>query len=213
MSPQSRRASLRRQMANAFYVTHLIRSLSAQSPPSNRAFSLDGLPLHAREIVARQLSDLPRQTRTVLAAASVLGDRFEPEALCKTAGIDLADALDYLQPAVDAWILQEQSGTFLFNHSILRESLYRTFPPLDRRRAHLRYAEYLKGVPRSSPVAAEVAHHLTQSLPVGNATEAMEATLQAATQASQTPCVLRVEAPPRTSSRHPRPKSPRSRAS
>ncbi|MCR9097660.1 MAG: AAA family ATPase [bacterium] len=170
---------------NAFYVTHLIRSLSALSSSSNRGFSLDGLPLHAREIVARQLSDLPRLTRTALEAASVLGDRFGPEALCKTAGFDLADALDYLQPAVDAWILREQSGTFMFNHSILRESLYRTFPPLDRRRAHLRYAEHLKGAPSSNPIAAEVAHHLTQALPVGDAAEAMEATLQAAAQASQ----------------------------
>lgn len=169
---------------NAFYVTHLIRSLSSHPLPTNGALRFEGLPLQAHEIVTRQLSDLPVQTRSALSAASVLGDRFDPEALCKTANIDLGDALESLQPAVDAWILSEQSGAFVFNHSILRESLYRTFSPTARRRAHLRYSEHLRGLPNSLPVAAEVAHHLVESLPLGDPSEALEATIQAASQAS-----------------------------
>ena len=57
---------------NAFYVTHLVRCLD-KIPDLDTAESLaSSLPLNGREILVRQLSDLPPNTRDTLAAASVL---------------------------------------------------------------------------------------------------------------------------------------------
>ncbi len=171
---------------NAFYLTHLLRCLEANPNLDLDGEHFDGLPLHAREIVARQLSDLPEITRQALSAASVLGNRFQVEALASSIDLPIERAADAIEPAIDAWILSEEMGEYAFNHQLLRESLYRVLPTSSRKALHLRAANTLSTSDIAMQChASEIAHHRLSALPLGNAREAAQSVVRAARLAAQ----------------------------
>lgn len=170
---------------NAFYVSHLLHCLDEIVEVSDRTQDDSGAPLNAREIVSRQLSDLPSDTRDALAASSILGQRFPASALSALADVHQEDLAAQLEPALDAWILREEVNHLEFNHSILRESLYQTLAPSSRRRLHLRAADYLKTNNEFDARASEIALHLSKALPLASSVDAFDYCIRAARRATK----------------------------
>lgn len=177
-------ASLAQQTGgNPFYLTHLIRCLDEIPVPKAKSFETTGLPLHAREIVSRQLSGLPKPTQDTLSAASALGDRFPLKHLAYLVGCDSYSLLATVEPAIEAWILREDHAFYEFNHSILRESLYQMLGPSQRRRYHQQAARYLTESGSTSSHLFEIAFHLSNAHPLGDAAETLSHCLGAAREA------------------------------
>lgn len=170
---------------NAFYLSHLVNFLSSIPDLDLSISGASGLPLHAREIVARQLSDLPGETRDALEVASVLGDQFQLEDLAGTMGVDSDTVPALLSPAIEAGVGFEVAGRFSFNHSILRGSLYRTLEASDRKHAHWLYCQHLLRGTESDTRDSELAHHLAAALPIGSSLLALDFNLLAARRAAR----------------------------
>jgi len=129
---------------NPFYVTHLIRSQSSLSGENNNFLTRSIPAQHASEIVSRQLSDLPSRTRLVLQAASVVGTRFNISLVAAALGIPVSDALDSLEPARVARLIQASESDQGFCHSILRDLLYDSIGRRARSELHAAIAASLE---------------------------------------------------------------------
>ena len=156
---------------NAFYVTHLIRCLN-KLPDLDTAESLaSSLPLNGREILVRQLSDLPTDTKDTLAAASVLGDQFQLEALSRILNSTPSRVIESLEPATRAWLIREDGSEYRFNHSLLRDALYQNTEASRRRELHLRAARDLIELDANS-MSAQIADHIFNAIPIARGRDA-----------------------------------------
>ncbi|WP_053734833.1 LuxR family transcriptional regulator [Nocardia sp. NRRL S-836] len=88
-------------------------------------------------LVLSRLDGLSPRARTVLAAASVLGERIEPALLAAVTGEEPAAPLD---EAVAARVLQVGEGTLAFTHALVRDAVYEDLPPSVRAELHRRCA-------------------------------------------------------------------------
>lgn len=131
-----------------------------------------GVPETLQQMLEVQLDQLSANDRRLLRAASVAGRRFsawaagvmlegdpgQVEETCET----LAAGLQFIrrggiQELADGSV----SAEYEFQHALYREVLYRQLPPLQCRQFHLRLAERMEELVRTSdcPLAAELASH------------------------------------------------------
>ncbi|MFK7894792.1 MAG: AAA family ATPase [Myxococcota bacterium] len=161
-----------RTSGNAFYVTHLIRNMNAPDNIESPNAILQQLPLSGREIVSRQLSDLPPETKSTLSIASTIGDRFAIQMLADITDTSAEETINNLSAAKLAWIISEDGPSYAFSHSLLRDALYHTLDPLERKKLHLRVARALIDQSQDHLRAAEISHHLASALPLSEPNEA-----------------------------------------
>lgn len=143
---------------NVFLLEEVIRHAGAGR-------SLDQLPTSAVAVVQSRLQALPADTRKVLRAASVLGERFDPAALdalkiSDSATEDHGAVLERLRreelvlsPADD----RNAKGEWSFRHSLVRQAAYEMLTDADRASAHRAAAEWLAS--RSDADPAVIATH------------------------------------------------------
>ena len=87
------------------------------------------VPASFAESVRARLQVLDREARQVLAAAAVLGRRFDWDLLPGVAGVDGATAVASLRQAVDAQLVVD-GQRFRFRHALTRETvLAELLPP------------------------------------------------------------------------------------
>ncbi|WP_078624102.1 ATP-binding protein [Streptomyces monomycini] len=90
-----------------------------------------------RAVVHRRLSLLGGPTVRLLGAAAVLGRRFEPGTLARTAGTPEPDAAVLLGETVAAGLLEPSAAdTYVFTHDLVREALYDGLAEDRRRHLH-----------------------------------------------------------------------------
>jgi hypothetical protein len=88
------------------------------------------VPASFAESVRARLQVLDRDARQVLAAAAVLGRRFDWDLLPGVAGVDGATAVASLRQAVDAQLVVVDGQRFRFRHALTRETvLAELLPP------------------------------------------------------------------------------------
>jgi hypothetical protein len=148
------------------------------------------LPARALDLIRRPLERLSGATAALVSAAAVLGREFTLPAAAEVAGQERGGALDCLDEAVAAGVLEVAPGGatgFRFTHALFQEAVLSALAPGARARLHLRAAEHLERENAGDPsaVLAELAHHHHRALAVGDPERACQAALRAAEQASR----------------------------
>jgi DNA-binding winged helix-turn-helix (wHTH) protein len=135
-----------------------------------------GVPQTLQQLLEIQIERMSREERSLLAAASVAGQRFSAWA----ASAMLARAADDLEPVCESLVARQQflkgAGTqeladgsespqYEFKHALYREALYAQLSATQRRRLHLRLAESMEALPSSTehPLASELALHFEEA--------------------------------------------------
>jgi ATP/maltotriose-dependent transcriptional regulator MalT len=177
----SRAAIYRESGGNPFYLEELARAHRGGSRASGRRtddVGQPGVPVGVRLVIEQEeLARLSEHARSVLRAASVVGDPFDPAIVAAVtevsesealAGLDEAAALELVQPTQLARMLR-------FRHPIVRRTVYESGGPAWRIGAHARAANVL--AEQGAPVTSR-APHVQRSARPGN--EAAIALLTAA---------------------------------
>ncbi|UUY04976.1 AAA family ATPase [Svornostia abyssi] len=138
--------------------------------------------LGARSIghrVRRALESAPPAAMAIAQAVAVLGDDVDPSEAVAFAELDPADAAPGTDALLRLGYLDDTTRGLRFVHPLVRASVYRLLPPVERQGAHLRAAALLRARGAGS---AELAAHLAAAPPAGEAW-ATEALAEAADQA------------------------------
>jgi DNA-binding CsgD family transcriptional regulator len=164
----------RRTGGNPFFVGELGRLLVS---------STDGeLPDGVRDAVRDRLNRLSSSCRTVVAAAAVLGSDVDPVAVAHVTGTDVEAVLAALDEASAAAILTGAVER-RFAHDLFREAARLDVPTSERLTLHRRMAEHLGARSDGDARVEEIAFHWLESLPTGDATQAVAWTQRAADRA------------------------------
>jgi DNA-binding winged helix-turn-helix (wHTH) protein/tetratricopeptide (TPR) repeat protein len=171
----------RRTEGNPLFMTALIEHLLAHNGTSNggsngAAELTRMLPRTVRQVIERQIEQLPLRDRRVLEVASVAGMEFsaaqvqaglasgvagridEIEARCE----ELAHHTSFLDSrGVAQWPDDTVAARFAFRHSLYREVLYDSMGAARRGQAHLRIGRRMEIAygDRTNEIAAELAMH------------------------------------------------------
>ncbi|WP_068067004.1 ATP-binding protein [Nocardia xishanensis] len=140
---------------NPLYVRIVVESSGESDPDplSRRSF---------RRLALAQVDRLDAATQTVLRAASVLGERIEPELLEQLTGADVETALD---TAVTAGVVRHpDNGAVAFVHALIRDAIYAELSLSERMSLHRSAAELLAARADGDPSAAgPIATHLRRA--------------------------------------------------
>jgi class 3 adenylate cyclase/tetratricopeptide (TPR) repeat protein len=100
-----------------------------------------GVPSSVQNLVQARLDRLDPEDKQALQAASVLGQRFAPDALCHLLGRSGYD------PArlVRQFLARPQGAELLFAHALIREAVYDSLLRSRQRELHLRSAGWYRG--------------------------------------------------------------------
>lgn len=147
------------------------------------------LPESVRAVIHERLRLLPDDVRAVLAAAAVLGRRFEARPLAEILEAPFEDLVDRLDIAVRAVVLSPSAYTarsYEFAHPLVREALYADIAPGDRLRWHRRIARLFEERFAGSidEHAGEIAHHYFEGAAEADAGRAVEFACRAAERAT-----------------------------
>jgi DNA-binding CsgD family transcriptional regulator/tetratricopeptide (TPR) repeat protein len=140
-------------------------------------------PEGVREVVEIRVARLPEPTRRVLEMAAVAGTAFSAAVVAEALGSDQRDVLGALDAAVGAGLVDEAgAGEHRFAHVLVRRSVVDNLGPAARRGYHLDIARALERSGTSS--VSEIAHHLTEAVPLVGTEEAVEVARRAAAEAT-----------------------------
>ena len=167
-------AVARRTQGNPFFVGELGRRLATSTD--------DRLPEGVRDAVRDRLNRLSPDCRLLVCAAAVLGSDVDPIVLAGAADRPLAAILSALDEARAAGILGSDNGV-RFAHDLIRDAARLEVSTADRLSLHRRAAEQLTARGDRDMLAAEIAFHWLESLPVGDPVAAVAWTRRAADQA------------------------------
>jgi DNA-binding CsgD family transcriptional regulator len=145
--------------------------------------STDGqLPDGVRDAIRDRLNRLSPPCRAVVTAAAVLGSEVDPVAVAQVTGTDVGSVLAALDEASVASIVTGEPVR-RFAHDLFRDSARLDVPTAERLTLHRRMAEYLGARGDGDTRVAEVAFHWLESLPTGDARQAVAWTERAADRA------------------------------
>jgi DNA-binding winged helix-turn-helix (wHTH) protein/tetratricopeptide (TPR) repeat protein len=148
----------------------------------------DDAPFPPADWVRDALSGLGDACARLVGAAAVIGRDFPLSLAAAAAEIDRGDALDLLDAATRAGVIEahpEDPVRFRFVHDLFREAAYEALPPGARVRLHHRTASQLERQhgEHAERILAELAHHHHRSLAIGDPERAYASAMGAARQA------------------------------
>lgn len=183
---------------NPFFVGEIVRhlvetgvDLDAEGRAAHVARSPTGVPAGVKEVLELRLARLSEPTRTVLAAAAVLGREFRLDLLAATADVDEAAALSALEEALGARFISEQPGAsaprYAFVHALVRETLVEGLGVARAQRLHARAIAVLTAAPDLADDAriAALAVHSRLAGAAADPWKSIELSLQAGERARQ----------------------------
>ena len=178
-----------RSEGNPFFMVDLLRpwTFSGAGLPEAEQLALSEF---VRDPVRQRVSTLSELSRSVLAAASVIGHDFDLALLShltqRGAG-ELLEALDGSLANDTVVPSNEVLGGYAFDHELIREVLYEGLSAAERCRLHLRAAEGLLRRKEAGQTvsSAELARHFLAALPQGDTSQAVEHARAAAAAASR----------------------------
>jgi predicted ATPase len=146
------------------------------------------IPDAVREVVAARVARLPDLCAEIVSTASVLGDPFPVDLLAAVARVDEDDAIDELDEAAEAGLVEELAPSlYAFRHALTRDAVYLGLSRTRRARFHRLAAEALEsryGVDEGPQLAA-IAMHLLEGAAGGDSERAVEVASRAAAAAEE----------------------------
>ena len=150
-----------RTEGNPFFLRELIKLLTSEQHVEQPHTA--PVPAPVREEVLRRIARLPQTTAKMLSVAAVAGRHFDIKVVAETASVEIETALEALDAAVAAGLLEEDQqrlGWFRFTHALAAETLYEGTGRLRRARLHRRIGATAARVwTGSTERAAEIARH------------------------------------------------------
>jgi class 3 adenylate cyclase/tetratricopeptide (TPR) repeat protein len=124
---------------------------------SDRPLRELGVPEEVREVMGRRLARLSDTARKFLGAACAFEGSFDFEVVLVVADLDEDDALDAVDEALAAQVLQSAGGTeaYVFTNGLLRQFLYADVSPTRQARLHRKVAEALEAAYGDQPTPAQ----------------------------------------------------------
>jgi tetratricopeptide (TPR) repeat protein len=181
--------SLRRATdGNPLFINETLKSLSETESPSNpgvvseRMLDRVGVPDVAQEMIAQRIQRLEATTRTVLAAAAVVGRSFHLRVLEVLLAEPVDEIIDALEEASAAGLIREADDDidrFEFSHALVRDALCEQQSASRRIRVHHRIGEALEQVGSAAANPAELAHHFFASRHIDGGHKALRYSVQA----------------------------------
>jgi DNA-binding CsgD family transcriptional regulator len=120
------------------------------------------LPRGLADLLAARTDPLRPEEQRVLRVAAAIGRRVHPDLLAASLDTDADAIAGAIRSAVDAAILVPTGEQLEFRHELLRESVYATLLPGERRPVHAAVARTLVARPDLAPTgwsASELAYH------------------------------------------------------
>lgn len=147
------------------------------------------LPRGVLEAIERHLDVLTRESRRVLAIASVFGRTFSLPLVSAAARIAPGPFLDVLDEARAAGVVVPSDGgvsTWQFAHGLVRDALYASLSARERGALHAASAEALAAQHKGdlAPHLAALAYHFNRAAPVGYVEQAVAYATSAAVAAA-----------------------------
>jgi tetratricopeptide (TPR) repeat protein len=178
---------------NPFFVGEVVRVLLADGsladPGQPMVNPVLRIPEEVHALIRRRVAGLEREAIANLRVAAVIGREFELGVLHRVSRLSVRRLADALSQAVRAGILAEDTavpGRYAFTHELVRETLYQDMPAARRLVLHRTVALVLQALfdDDLEPHLAELAHHFTQSAPLGDAAPAVEFSVRAGDRAA-----------------------------
>jgi DNA-binding CsgD family transcriptional regulator/tetratricopeptide (TPR) repeat protein len=140
---------------NPFFLEELLRGYDGEDLD---ALCDQPLPWSLAEVLRRQTEDLPPESRRIVEAAAVLGNRIPFDLLATVTGLAEDGLITVLSGLVRRGVLVESGeDEFSFRHALLREAITARMLGRQRRRLHEAALEALLAGGEADP--ALVAHH------------------------------------------------------
>jgi DNA-binding CsgD family transcriptional regulator/tetratricopeptide (TPR) repeat protein len=124
----------------------LIRLVAEALPANADAMAVDRLLTERadlRALVMKRLDALSNPARRLMATASVLAERIQPDLLSRLTGHTIQQTEACLREAVDSGVLQNRPAGLSFTHALVRDAVYAQLLPWDRADLHVRVANAL----------------------------------------------------------------------
>lgn len=126
----------------------------------DRRLDVAGLPASVSTAIGERASRLAAPSKQLLAAAAVLGRRFELDVVAAILDQDELSLLDSLDELVRAEFVEDTQGGHRFVHDRIRESVYDNLPAGERKALHRAAALAVRARDRTRPTAwPAIAHH------------------------------------------------------
>ena len=166
-----------RTAGNPFFVAELVRLLQDEGKLGNATTGAP-VPEGVRDVLRTRLSRLPEEAISVLTAGAIAGREFDVALVAHVCGIDEDRALDLVEAAWMAGIVDEAHdglGHFRFSHELVRETLADGLTALRRIRLHRRIGEAIEELhgERNPGFLTECAYHFTEAAPAGDPLKAV----------------------------------------
>ena len=147
---------------NPFFVIELARLLAAEGRLDADSAREIAVPDGVQDVLRLRLRRLPDDVRRLLCQAAVIGRRFDLDLVVEVARVGADDALDQLDRAVEAFVVDERSpGRYRFSHALVQEALQGSMSLSRRGRVHVAVGLALERRLSDDPdLEAEVARHL-----------------------------------------------------
>ncbi len=153
-----------RSDGNPFYAIELARLAG------DAVATAESVPATVGEVIRRRLAVLPDATRELLVIAAVSGRDVDVQLLARIGGLDIAECIDRIEPAVVRRVLidvPEQPSLLRFSHALVREVLVDGVNALRRARLHLQVADAIEASGAGTDDAEILAEHLFRAAALG----------------------------------------------
>src|SRR5262245_37042497 len=146
-----------------------------------------GLPETVRQVIERRLARVSERATRLLRVAAACTGGIDFEVARRVAELEETAALDALDDALGAQLLESQGQTYDFTHALVRHTLYEGLSPARQVRLHRQLAEAMEVVygARANEHAAEIGRHYHRSATLPGAERGVPCCLAAAEQAEE----------------------------
>jgi class 3 adenylate cyclase len=174
---------------NPFFIGEVVRALVAEGLLTSSGPAAVRLPEEVRALIRRRVAGLSPEAVRLLRIASVVGRNFDVRVIAPPTTLSANRIVNVLDEAEQAGVIakdRDLPGTYMFAHDLVRATMYEDLAASRRMELHRTVGNVLESLFRDDldPHLAEIAHHLVQAAPLGEAERAVEYSIKAGDRAA-----------------------------
>ena len=174
---------------NPFFLGEVVRTLMAEGGLTSGGPEALRLPEEVRALIRRRVSGLSPEAVSMLRIGAVVGRDFDLRVISPTTTLEPDRLVDVLSEAERAGVIvrdRDLPEAYAFAHDLVRTTLYEDLPVARRMELHRTVGAALEDLFADDlePHLAEVAYHLRQAAPLGDADRAVDYSVRAGDRAA-----------------------------